>query len=526
MISFRQENVEDFYDITEEIGSGQFAVVRKCIEKSTNKVCAAKFIKKKRAKASRRGVTKEDIEREVKILSDVNHENILQLHEVFESNTEVVLILEMVAGGELFDFLAEKECLSEPEAIVFLNQILSGMDYLHDRNIAHFDLKPENIMLYDKCEDPHRIKLIDFGLAHMIEPGQEYRNMHGTPEFVAPEIIAFESIGLPADCWSIGVITYILLSGCSPFLGDDKSETFENITRVDYDFDDEYFDGTSDLAKDFIQQFLIRDPRKRLTVKDSLNHPWIKSAAVLIPSWSTLEPTYQPPTPTEIKQITSSESNDETNFDVQVTVEDGKSPSPLPLPKKSPTPYPGASPIPSPIPPESPKPTPIQVQVEPARKKDEKDVPALPTPASIPIPVHHVQRSSAASSRSSSEEEFWSPRSLLESKGGRMTTSLSKSRDLLQDLRKERGALEKDLRVFSESIPLMSDDSVVNLRQRMARRIAEMEDSFNNFSDDRSRTRRQMKSLFGDDGQLDLLQKRFQQSKARFRNLIDNTDLQ
>uniref|UniRef100_H2YD11 non-specific serine/threonine protein kinase n=1 Tax=Ciona savignyi TaxID=51511 RepID=H2YD11_CIOSA len=445
MVQFRQDNVEDFYDITEEIGSGQFAVVRKCVEKATNKVFAAKFIKKRRARSSRRGVTKEDIEREVNILSNVEHDNILNLYEVFESNSEVVLVLEMVAGGELFDFLAERECLSEAEAIVFLNQILSGMDYLHDRNIAHFDLKPENIMLYNKCEDPHRIKLIDFGLAHQIEPGKEYKNMHGTPEFVAPEIIAFESIGLPADCWSIGVITYILLSGCSPFLGDDKSETFENITRVDYDFDDEYFDGTSDLAKDFIQQFLIRDPRKRLTVKDSLSHPWIKGAEVSIPSWNTIEPVYQPPSPTplqplpasatndedsqpissavgdekerlisnapgdEIKQITSSATPDNVNYEIQVTVKRG----------------------------ENPKPTPIQVQVQPARKEDKIVAPLPAPPASIPIPVLHVGKTSTTSSRSSSEEEFWSPRSLLESKSERMTSSLSKSRDLLSDLKKE-----------------------------------------------------------------------------------------
>uniref|UniRef100_H2YD10 Uncharacterized protein n=1 Tax=Ciona savignyi TaxID=51511 RepID=H2YD10_CIOSA len=270
-----------------------------------------------------------------------------------------------------------------------------------------------------------------------------------------------------------------------------------------------------------------------LTVKDSLSHPWIKGAEVSIPSWNTIEPVYQPPSPTplqplpasatndedsqpissavgdekerlisnapgdEIKQITSSATPDNVNYEIQVTVKRG----------------------------ENPKPTPIQVQVQPARKEDKIVAPLPAPPASIPIPVLHVGKTSTTSSRSSSEEEFWSPRSLLESKSERMTSSLSKSRDLLSDLKKERGALEKDLRVFSESVSLMSDDSVVNLRQRMARRIAEMEDSFNHFAEDRSKTRRQMTSLFGNDGQIDHLQKRFKQSKARFRNLIGDSAL-
>ncbi|KAB1252147.1 Death-associated protein kinase 1, partial [Camelus dromedarius] len=98
-----------------------------------------------------------------------------------------------VAGGELFDFLAEKESLTEEEATEFLKQILNGVYYLHSLQIAHFDLK-----------------IIDFGLAHKIDFGNEFKNIFGTPEFVAPEIVNYEPLGLEADMWSIGVITYIL----------------------------------------------------------------------------------------------------------------------------------------------------------------------------------------------------------------------------------------------------------------------------------------------------------------------------
>ncbi|GLD50882.1 death-associated protein kinase 3 [Lates japonicus] len=276
MAGFRQEDVELYYEMGEELGSGQFAIVRKCKEKSTGVEYAAKFIKKRRLSSSRRGVSREEIEREVNILREIQHSNIITLHDIFENKTDVILILELVSGGELFDFLAEKESLTEEEATQFLKQILDGVQYLHSKRIAHFDLKPENIMLLDKNVPNPRIKLIDFGIAHQIKAGNEFKNIFGTPEFVAPEIVNYEPLGLEADMWSIGVITYILLSGASPFLGETKQETLTNISAVNYDFDEEYFSNTSELAKDFIRRLLVKDPKKRMTIDDSLEHPWIK----------------------------------------------------------------------------------------------------------------------------------------------------------------------------------------------------------------------------------------------------------
>uniref|UniRef100_A0A5F8GAY0 Death-associated protein kinase 1 n=1 Tax=Monodelphis domestica TaxID=13616 RepID=A0A5F8GAY0_MONDO len=276
MTVFRQENLDDYYDTGEELGSGQFAVVKKCREKSTGLQYAAKFIKKRRTKSSRRGVSREDIEREVNILKEIQHPNVITLHDVYENKTDVILILELVAGGELFDFLAEKESLTEEEATEFLKQILNGVYYLHSQHIAHFDLKPENIMLLDRNVPKPRIKIIDFGLAHKIDFGNEFKNIFGTPEFVAPEIVNYEPLGLEADMWSIGVITYILLSGASPFLGDTKQETLANVSAVNYEFEEEFFSNTSALAKDFIRRLLVKDPKKRMTIQDSLQHPWIK----------------------------------------------------------------------------------------------------------------------------------------------------------------------------------------------------------------------------------------------------------
>lgn len=275
MAVFKQQKVEDLYVISDELGSGQFAIVKRCREKKTGIEYAAKFIKKRQSQISRRGVTREEIEREVNILRGIQHPNIVTLQDVYENKTDVVLILELVSGGELFDFLAQKESLSEEEATRFIKQILEGVNYLHTRKIAHFDLKPENIMLLDKTIPVPHIKLIDFGLAHKIEDGVEFKNIFGTPEFVAPEIINYEPLGLAADMWSIGVITYILLSGASPFLGENKQETLSNITAVNYEFDEEFFSHTSDLAKDFIRKLLVKNTRKRLAIQEALLHPWI-----------------------------------------------------------------------------------------------------------------------------------------------------------------------------------------------------------------------------------------------------------
>jgi len=270
---FRHEPFQDFYDVFEEIGSGQFAVVHRVVEKSTRTEYAAKYIKKKRVESSRRGVAMQDIEKEIHILAEMEHDNIIYLHQVYENAQFVILIIELLRGGELFDFIADRERLSEEEASHFIKQILLGVQHLHNHNVAHLDLKPENVMLLNNKS--RTIKLIDFGLSRKVMPGVEVREMLGTPEFVSPEVVNYEPLSLNTDLWSIGVITYIMLSGLSPFLGDTQQQTYENIVAVDYTFDEEGFENSSDLAKDFIQRLFVKEPRRRGSVWECLNHPWI-----------------------------------------------------------------------------------------------------------------------------------------------------------------------------------------------------------------------------------------------------------
>ncbi|XP_040433963.1 death-associated protein kinase 2-like isoform X2 [Falco naumanni] len=204
-------SVEDLYELLEKLGSGHFGVVKRCQERSTGTFYAAKFVKTQRCRGSRRGLERAQVEREVTILRQLNHPNIMRLHDLFASRAEVVLILELIRGGELFDFIAEKEMLSEEEAIEFLGQILRGVEYLHSHRIAHFDLKPENIMLQEKDDPKPQIKIIDFGLAQRLEDGVTFKSLCGTPQYIAPEVINYEPLSSATDMWSIGVITYILV---------------------------------------------------------------------------------------------------------------------------------------------------------------------------------------------------------------------------------------------------------------------------------------------------------------------------
>ncbi|KFR11913.1 Death-associated protein kinase 3, partial [Opisthocomus hoazin] len=250
--------------------SGQFAIVRKCRERKTGLEYAAKFIKKRRLSSSRRGVSREEIEREVDILREIQHPNIITLHDIFENKTDVVLILELVSGGELFDFLAEKESLTEEEATQFLKQILDGVHYLHSKRIAHFDLKPENIMLLDKNVPNPRIKLIDFGIAHKIEAGNEFKNIFGTPEFVGP------AAGVRCRELSEGTG-----AGHGPCLGWPLSTaSFSGLSRAPEltrpELLSQELNGDRGSKASAPRSQPCCRCRKRMTIAQSLEHPWIK----------------------------------------------------------------------------------------------------------------------------------------------------------------------------------------------------------------------------------------------------------
>ncbi|XP_078043308.1 myosin light chain kinase, smooth muscle-like isoform X2 [Augochlora pura] len=258
----------DRYEVLEELGKGRYGTVRRVIEKSSGTSFAAKFVRTIKTK------DREQVREEVRIMNMLRHPKLLLLAAAFESPREIVMITEYISGGELFErVVADDFTLTERDSILFMRQICEGVEYMHQNKVVHLDLKPENIMC--RTRTSHQIKLIDFGLAQTLKPDTPIRVLFGTPEFIPPEIISYEPIGTESDMWSVGVICYVLLTGLSPFMGDNDAETFANITRADYDLEDEAFDAISNDAKDFISGLLVKRKELRMSARKCLKHPWM-----------------------------------------------------------------------------------------------------------------------------------------------------------------------------------------------------------------------------------------------------------
>ncbi|XP_039287324.1 LOW QUALITY PROTEIN: muscle M-line assembly protein unc-89 [Nilaparvata lugens] len=256
------------YEIMEELGKGRYGVVHKVLDKLSNNKMAAKFV---------RCIKKQDKQKvleEIDIMNCLRHPKLLQLVSAYDNTREIVMVTEYITGGELFErVVADDFTLTERDCMLFMRQICEGVDYMHQNSVVHLDLKPENIMCYTRTS--HQIKIIDFGLAQKLSPNITLRVLFGTPEFIPPEIINYEPIGVESDMWSIGVICYVLLSGLSPFMGDNDAETFANITRADYDFDDEAFDAISPDVKHLISNLLVKRKEKRFSARQCLEHKWM-----------------------------------------------------------------------------------------------------------------------------------------------------------------------------------------------------------------------------------------------------------
>ncbi|NXS61656.1 MYLK3 kinase, partial [Brachypteracias leptosomus] len=254
IVSVKQTELTTYYSVCrhEVLGGGRFGQVHKCTEISTGLNLAAKIIKVKGAKE------REEVKNEINIMNQLNHVNLIQLYDAFEAKSNITLIMEYLDGGELFDRITDENYnLTELDAILFTKQICEGVHYLHQHYILHLDLKPENILCVNHTGN--QIKIIDFGLARRYKPCEKLKVNFGTPEFLAPEVVNYDFVSFPTDMWSVGVITYMLLSGLSPFLGETDAETMNYVVNCSWDFDAEAFEQLSEEAKDFISRLLVKE---------------------------------------------------------------------------------------------------------------------------------------------------------------------------------------------------------------------------------------------------------------------------
>lgn len=270
VVSAKPNQISNFYTINwqEVLGGGRFGQVHKCVENSSGLTLAAKVIKARSQKE------KEVVKNEIQVMNNLDHASLIQLYAAYESRNDIILVLEYVGGGELFDrIIDENYKLTELDALVFIRQICEGLQHMHRMYILHLDLKPENILCVSRVTN--KVKIIDFGLARIYKPREKLRVNFGTPEFLAPEVINYDFVSFNTDMWSLGVITYMLLSGLCPFLGDDDNQTLNNILTCQWNFEEREFVDTSAQAKDFISRLLIVNKSWRMSASEALRHPWL-----------------------------------------------------------------------------------------------------------------------------------------------------------------------------------------------------------------------------------------------------------
>ncbi|KAM8933730.1 striated muscle preferentially expressed protein kinase [Pelodytes ibericus] len=260
----------DYYNIHKEIGRGAFSYIRHVVEKNSGRDFAAKFI------SCRGKEARENARREKDILSRLSHERFTFFHDAFEKKNALIIIMELCFQEELLDRVTRKSTVSESEIRSFVRQILEGLHYLHQQNILHLDIKPENILMADSTSD--QIRICDFGNAQEITAGEPQYCKYGTPEFVAPEIVNQMPISTVTDVWPVGVLTYLCLTGVSPFVGENDHTTLMNIRGFTVAFEEKMFADLTREARGFLIKVLGNETM-RPNAEESLEHPWFKTLA-------------------------------------------------------------------------------------------------------------------------------------------------------------------------------------------------------------------------------------------------------
>lgn len=258
---------EDYKILDEILGYEAYGEVRKAVHLATNELRAIKVIFKRKCSSNHQ----ENIFKEIRIMRELDHPNIVKVYEYFHDDHFIFIVMELIHGGELFERIMKVHHFSERKAAEIFQQILTAVNYLHANKVVHRDLKPENILF-----DGEIIKIIDFSNSSKLKPSQKLKDNRGTVYYIAPEVLD-STYDEKCDVWSCGVILYIMLSGNPPFNGDSEEEILMAIKRGQFNFNFPVFYHISDYAKKFISQMLTYNPKKRISIAEALNDHWFKA---------------------------------------------------------------------------------------------------------------------------------------------------------------------------------------------------------------------------------------------------------
>ncbi|XP_064029833.1 NUAK family SNF1-like kinase 2 [Pogoniulus pusillus] len=258
-----KHNLRHRYEFLETLGKGTYGKVKKARDRS-GKLVAIKSIRKDKIKDEQDLV---HIRREIEIMSSLNHPHIIAVHEVFENSSKIVIVMEYASKGDLYDYISERQRLTEQEARHFFRQVVSAVYYCHKNGIVHRDLKLENILL----DSNSNIKIADFGLSNVYQQDKLLQTYCGSPLYASPEIINGRPYkGPEVDSWSLGVLLYILVHGTMPFDGHDYKTLVKQITSGDYREPTKLSDATG-----LIRWMLMVNPERRATIEDIATHWWV-----------------------------------------------------------------------------------------------------------------------------------------------------------------------------------------------------------------------------------------------------------
>jgi len=256
-----------FYEIERTIGRGNYAVVKLARHRVTKTDVAIKIIDKTQLDEA----NLKKVYREVQILKMLDHPNIIKLYQVMETTNMLYLVSEYAPNGEIFDYIAKNGRLAEPEARIKFWQIIHAVDYCHRKGIVHRDLKAENLLLDGRM----KIKIADFGFGNFFHPNEELCTYCGSPPYAAPEVFEGKKYcGPEIDIWSLGVVLYVLVCGSLPFDGDNLHALRDRV--ISGRFRIPYF--MSSECENLIRKMLVLDPKKRLTIGQISEHPWMTAA--------------------------------------------------------------------------------------------------------------------------------------------------------------------------------------------------------------------------------------------------------
>ncbi|KAK5990316.1 Calcium/calmodulin-dependent protein kinase [Cladobotryum mycophilum] len=256
------------YRFGKTLGAGTYGVVREA-DGPTGKV-AIKIILKKNVKGNEQMVYDE-----LSMLQRLKHPHIVKFVDWFESRDKFYIVTQLATGGELFDRICDRGKFTEKDASQTIKQVLDAVGYLHQNDVVHRDLKPENL-IYVTPDDDSDLVLADFGIAKTLDSKEEtLKTMAGSFGYAAPEVMAKKGHGKPVDMWSLGVITYTLLCGYSPFRSENLNDLLDECTKGHVIYHERYWKDVSDDAKDFINRLLVPDPDKRWTSEEAMSHTWL-----------------------------------------------------------------------------------------------------------------------------------------------------------------------------------------------------------------------------------------------------------